>query len=49
VVIDEEMNSKAMGKEMLISPRGHKPEIWVLATNEEQPIAEDAYEIIRHD
>ena len=46
VVIDEELNAKSRGKEVLLSKPESKVQVWLLPTNEELMIARDAYRLI---
>ena len=46
VVIDEELNAKSRGKEVLLSKPESKVQVWLLPTNEELMIARDTYRLI---
>lgn len=46
VVIDEELNAKSRGKELLLSKPESKVQVWLLPTNEELMIARDTYRLI---
>ncbi len=46
IVIDEERNEEAHGREMRISPEGAGTEVWVIPTNEELLIARETVRLI---
>lgn len=46
IVIDEELNAKSRGKEILLSKPESKVQVWLIPTNEELMIARDAYNLI---
>ena len=45
-MIDEELNAKSRGKEVLLSKPESKVQVWLLPTNEELMIARDTYRLI---
>lgn len=46
IVLDEELNAKSRGKEILLSKPESNIQVWLIPTNEELMIARDAYNII---
>lgn len=46
IQLDEELNGKTRGKEVLLSTAESKVAVWLIPTNEELMIARDTYRLI---
>ena len=46
VKLDQELNGKTRGKEVLLSTPDSKVQVWLIPTNEELMIARDTFRII---
>ena len=46
IVLDEELNAKSRGKELLLSKPESKVQVWLIPTNEELMIARDTFALL---